>query len=254
LFVKGVTAPWLQSNAERNLDAFFDYLNSRTPEPKLSIDMTPLKRSLPADAPADAPTDLKEFPSVLTFDSYNQYLRNEAKRAKDNPKFDKKRLADVNNLIASSEQDKTDRNWDFAAVKRWYSVARIIEMTVLGLTLFMLSMISLTARRSQTAMCRWIGWTLAISGAVALPAGIACVKALHTFRFLPVISGDTPQETKLITSIQRSFSAMLFSDVRSLWLFVVILGVLLVVISVRMGDPDVPATPDAVETHTIIPT
>ncbi|MFP4443979.1 MAG: hypothetical protein ACLFST_12745 [Spirochaetia bacterium] len=148
---------WMETEIARAIDGSRRFLFGFKPEPRLQVDMTPIKASIRENIPADAPEAMKS--------SFREYL---------------KEIPDAINLIQNNEYSTAEQ------AVRTYRNFRIIPPIML-LT-FVTLIFVMAGLRNGTI---WIGSSLPAAGAlpaIVLSIGLLAAESLEIFK--PEVTGS----------------------------------------------------------------
>lgn len=225
-FSASISAPWLKTNIEYNLDAGFNFLNKKTPTFDFSVDATIVKNNPDLNIPASI---INVLPDTLSMTSYNSFLQNTKDIATKNttttsPEEVDKQIADF-----TSYQAKFTQNTKNAQTAFYYF--KIGMWVVYGLTILMLLIIALAARRYWPAILRWTGFSLFIPGVILLGTSFAFPKIfinlLHPINNLKL----EPPTKDLLTTIYNGLINVTSFNTGRISLLVTLIGLFIVITS-----------------------
>jgi len=229
---------WYKTSIENNLDEFFLYANNKKTQANFSIDLKPLGLktilSKNSDLPADA---VKLIPDQLTFASYVQFMTDLRRIYSQNldpatmPETVKKDLENIDAQIKQGKDLENKTNQNLLNIKKGFKYARIGIYIVYGLTILILVLIGVAARKYSPAIFRWAGEALVIPSAFVAIISYFAVRLLTT-TFNPINSAKFTIDLKqLLSPIYISLVSILFNDIMKTSFIVGFLGLIFIIFS-----------------------
>jgi hypothetical protein len=194
---QSINAQWLQANTEQNLDNFFAFLNGKTSQANLSINLSSLKANLKptTDVPQDV---INLIPNQLSIDSYQTFLTNLEQEIKKQSAGDaistqmaQQDISNIQNQIQNTNNISGQYQNNLNNIKRGFFLSKIVGFAILAVTLLLLLFIGLAARTDISAVTRWIG------NALVYPAGLMVV-------FFYILGRGSPLCIKAINNLNAS--------------------------------------------------
>lgn len=225
-----ITTAWLKENTEKNLDNFNLYLKGKTATYDFYLNIAPFKAQIVKNMPGLSESDI---PDKLTLSSYSQILE----KLQENQTTSLTKQSDTSSQIEKNLnlQDQFSKNT--GQVKKGIGYFNIGSWVTIGLTLMLLILIGLAARRNLKSLFRWLAATLLISvGLMILPAFFVnkCGSSITT-----KISSKslTPQTTDLIKESIKAISFELAHVMILICAIIAGVGLLMLIISFFVPAP-----------------
>jgi hypothetical protein len=233
-FINGITPQWLRQNIEPNLDNTFAFINKKTNDIVLSVDITPFRANIEKQIPSGVKITI---PDKLTFESYNKFiadLKTNYVNQGTGTTASTKDLASFDKQIKSSFDLKEQIRNNLLNVQKGVNYFKISSYIIIGLTLFLLIMIIVLARRSVTAIFNWTGQAIFYPSIIF--TGILFGINLLINNWSPFYGIEMQNDTLIIVqpiydyTIRNIIHNMLFYSIIS-----VILGALLIIIAIVLN-------------------
>jgi len=258
-FSQSIDANWLKVNTEKNLDAFFAYLFNKTSTFDFNIDTSVLKTNPSSDIPEDLQ---KILPDTLTLETYGEFLTNTKDQFLKNSKeldqeIAQKDLQDINKQIEDFGTFKDKFSQNTKAIQTSFLYFKIGLWVIYGLTLLMLVVVGLAARRYWPAILRWIGQAIFIPALLLVMISFLLPKFFIDF-YHPLQNLKVTTESKdfIMTTYNGLVNTASFNVSRVSLAFALV-GLLLIILSyilplILKTPPPAPPTPAPPKTTTDI--
>lgn len=233
-----ITESWLKENTETNLDNYQRYLKGQDANFNFYLNIAPFKDDIAKNIQGLSKEDI---PDKLTFASYSEIL---VKLQAAQAEMAKQSGQSVEDQKAQTASIENKFNQNTAHSKKILGYFNIGSYILFAITLLLLILIALAARRNLKSMFRWLAATLLIS------VGLMILPALFVNRCnyskINIPSEKITTQTK--TLIQEATKAMAIELTRTLLLLCAItggVGILLLILSfIVPGGKVEPAKPE----------